>query len=119
MLELHDRAASNPDRDLLPEFAEAREPFRKSFRCAIPGRGPIAFEELEPAFRLGYEARRRFSRFPFAAVEPHLAAEWSATQRRSRLDWDDVRHAALQAWIHRDELERRASRFPHAYPAGA
>ena len=112
MLELHDRAPSTPsERNLLPEFDEAREPLRRAFRFAIPGRGLVAFEELEPAFRMGYEARRRFARFPFAAVEPHLASEWSATQRRSRLDWDDVRHAALQAWLHRDELERRASRL--------
>jgi hypothetical protein len=108
--------------DRLPEFAEALAPLSERCRTEIAGFGQVALAELQPALHLGYEARRRFHRFPFSAIEPHLASEWSSTQRGSRLGWEDVRQTALRAWLHRDDLERGAaapaSRRERAHSAG-
>lgn len=108
------RSASPAGHSDLPEFAEALSPIRERFRFSAEGRIPASLEDLEPAFHLGYEARRRFVRFAFSEIEPHLAAEWIATQRRSRLPWSVVRQAAFDAWQHRDELELRATRRSHS-----
>jgi hypothetical protein len=91
------------------EFAGELERFRERFLLAPYGHGRHFFEDYLPALRLGFEARRRFSAYPFDEIAPHLEAEWYATQTSTALTWQQVRPAAHDAWRRRDELERAVS----------
>lgn len=92
----------------VPEFGTELERFRERFLTSPYGHGRHFFDDYLPALRLGFEARRRFSAYPFDEIAPHLEAEWYATQSSTALTWQQVRPAAHDGWRRRDELERAA-----------
>jgi hypothetical protein len=57
-----------------------------------------SYEDFDPAYRLGYGARRRHPQHDFASLEAQLQQEWEASKGPSRLDWNRARHAVLRAW---------------------
>ena len=68
------------------------------------------FEDYEPAYRQGWEARTRWADRQFDEVELELGREWHEVRGDSRLDWDDAKVAARDAW---DRItERRDDRLP-------
>lgn len=56
-----------------------------------------AFDEYAPAYRLGFNARARYSG-EWDDVEPHFASDWSTANVGSTLAWPEARHATRAAW---------------------
>ena len=55
-----------------------------------------SYEELQPAYRYGWEARTRHTDINWNDVEGDLNRDW--TSRNSTLGWGEARHAARDAW---------------------
>jgi phage tail tape-measure protein len=59
------------------------------------------YDEIAPAYRLGWESRARYRDRTFEDVEPKLREDWQKTERE--LSWDRARQASRDAW---DRIER-------------
>lgn len=67
--------------------------------------GDSTFEDFEPAYRYGWDARDRFSgRSWDPSLERDLESGWDKAKGRSRLTWERAQQAVRQAW---DRLERK------------
>ncbi len=60
----------------------------------------LTYEEMEPAYRYGWEARARYADEDFDSVESTLAEGWEETKHDARLGWDLARDATRDAWNH-------------------
>jgi hypothetical protein len=56
------------------------------------------YEDFAPAYRYGYEARRRFKGKSFDDVVSLLERDWETSKEGSRLTWDRAQRAARDAW---------------------
>ncbi|MCD7097764.1 hypothetical protein [Stenotrophomonas sp. MMGLT7] len=58
------------------------------------------FEDYEPAYRAGHNARLREFGRAYEEVESELQREWETAhpQGRSRTTWEKARHAVRSAW---------------------
>lgn len=63
------------------------------------------YDELQPAYRYGWEARTRVEDRPWNEVENDLSRDWSQ-RPGSRLDWNDVKGATRDAWDRVDARHR-------------
>jgi hypothetical protein len=70
--------------------------------------GGASFDDYGPAYRYGVDAWNRddLGR-SYDELEPELAAGWSGARDRSRLEWDDARHATRDAWTRASTLAER------------
>jgi hypothetical protein len=62
------------------------------------------YEEYQPAYRYGWEARAHFSGRPFEEVAPELERGWSEARGRSHLEWHEALPAIVDAWDRIDAL---------------
>lgn len=62
------------------------------------GYSPADYEQFRSAYQLGWLARRRFGDQSFDEVEAQLRKDWDSQQAAALLPWDQVRHAAHDAW---------------------
>lgn len=63
------------------------------------------YEDYEPAYRTGYEARARHADSTFDEVEDDLRLDYEKRKGNSRLGWDDAKPATRAAW---DRVDRAA-----------
>jgi len=56
----------------------------------------------EPAYRYGWETRKRYHDKKFEDVEPHLEEHWTTAKGKSEFGWERAKHAVRDAW-HRIE----------------
>jgi hypothetical protein len=56
------------------------------------------YEEYRPAYRYGWESRDRHAGRDFDEVEDDLERGWEQARGRSRLSWQDAKHATRDAW---------------------
>lgn len=61
----------------------------------------MTYDEIQPAYRYGWESRARYRDKSFDDVEEQLAAEWP--DRGSTMNWDQARPATRDAWDRIDE----------------
>ena len=61
-----------------------------------------AYEDYEPAYRLGYYGWSRYGG-AFDQAEDRLSHEWKAIKGQSRLTWNEAKEATRAAW---DRVER-------------
>lgn len=55
--------------------------------------------DYEEAYRLGYSKRHNYSpETRFEDVENELQREWEITEKKSRLSWNEAKHAVKDAW---------------------
>lgn len=101
-----DATAAQREADLA-YFAEARH-FRLNFASRPYAQRDAWFEDFEPAYRLGCDARHRFEGLTFEEVEPQLEAEWYSTQPSMALTWQQVSGAVRDAWDYFEPLPWRA-----------
>ncbi len=66
------------------------------------------FEDFEPAYRAGYQARVRDIARAYDEVEGELQAQWEADRKagKAKLEWERAKHAVRRAW---DEATERGS----------
>ena len=58
--------------------------------------------DYEPAYKLGYESQARSGGRSYGDSEHAMSTEWDKVKGKSRLMWDDAKHAVRAAW-HRVE----------------
>ncbi len=56
------------------------------------------YDDYSPAYLMGEGVRKRYPAEHFDSLDEKLAAEWVAVRRESRLDWNQARPAAREAW---------------------
>ena len=81
-----------------PDYSYWRDNFRDQ-----PGFvGDYNFEDdYAPAYRLGFQGRRRYPGQTWEQAEADLQRDWEALRSRSRLSWEQARAAGHAAW-HRE-----------------
>jgi hypothetical protein len=57
-----------------------------------------SYDELQPAYRYGWEARTRYEDRNWNDVESDLERDWTQRHGTSGLAWNDARHASRDAW---------------------
>jgi uncharacterized protein YcfJ len=57
-----------------------------------------SFEDYHPGYRTGWEGRARYSGRTFEEVERDLQADYERNRGKSRLDWENNRHAVRAGW---------------------
>jgi phage tail tape-measure protein len=57
-----------------------------------------SYEEYGPAYQLGWESRVRHSDKDFEDVEQLMADDWNSAKGKSKLNWDQAKPAARDAW---------------------
>jgi hypothetical protein len=72
------------------------------------------YEDLQPAYRFGWEARTRYEDRNWNEVEGDLERDWIARSGSKGLAWNDARQAVRDAW---DRIEARY-RFLHPEETG-
>lgn len=71
----------------------SREPYYKQ---------DFAYEEYDPAYRLGHDGPTQYPGKHFEDVEPDLQRSYSSKRAQSRLGWEEAKSAVRAAW-HRVE----------------
>ncbi|GHH55825.1 hypothetical protein [[Pseudomonas] boreopolis] len=56
------------------------------------------FEDYEPAYLAGHEARIRGSERAYDEIEPELHRNWDAQRGPRSLSWSKARHAVRRGW---------------------
>ncbi|HEX2473595.1 MAG TPA: hypothetical protein VHK01_02550 [Lacipirellulaceae bacterium] len=64
----------------------------------------VAYDEMKPAYRYGWESRAKHSDKSWDQAEPHLEHDWSSQRGTSQLEWERARHATRDAW---ERIDRR------------
>ena len=64
------------------------------------------YEDLQPAYRYGWEARTRHENRNWNDVETDLERDWSQRQGTTGLAWNDARNATRDAWDRVDSRHR-------------
>lgn len=54
--------------------------------------------DYEPAYKFGWETRKKYHDKKFEEVEPELKENWQQAKTKSRLDWDNARQPVRDAW---------------------
>jgi hypothetical protein len=62
-----------------------------------------SFDDYQPAYQYGWEARGRANKQSWGQSERDLGAGWDKARGKSKLDWEKAKHAARDAW---DRVER-------------
>jgi hypothetical protein len=60
------------------------------------------YEEVQPAYKYGWESRSKYQGRQFDEVEPDLQRGWESARGNSQLGWEKAKDATRDAW-HRVE----------------
>ena len=63
----------------------------------------LSYDDYQPAYQLGWESRGRYAGKHFDDVERDLARDWDTRRGKSKLSWEQGKHATRAAW---DRVER-------------
>ncbi len=97
-------AETRPLTDELRTADEAGHPMYDSdfYRASFTGRPYFTiedrYEDFEPAYRYGHEARTRFPDREWDEVEADMGRDWQRNRGTSRLHWERAKLAARDAW---------------------
>ncbi len=70
----------------------------------------MEWHDYEPAYRFGVQTWRTHGGQEFADSEPALGARWLKIRGRSRLTWDQARHAVMHVWRDMEETAQNQNR---------
>jgi len=85
-----------------------REYWRKTYTTRPYITPDMPYDEVSPAYQIGWEARSRHTDKNFDQVEASLGREWDRSRGRSKLKWDQARQAARDAWDHADSNRQQS-----------
>jgi hypothetical protein len=57
-----------------------------------------SYEDLQPAYRHGWESRSRYAGRSFDEAESDIARDWASCEHSRRMTWDAARPATRDAW---------------------
>jgi hypothetical protein len=98
-----------PERASLQESSDTESDFRENYQSVYANAG-LDFEQVEPAYRYGYELARdpRGGGSDWSAIEPHAKQTWKEHHQGS---WDQYRGAIRYGWERaRREIGSKGSR---------
>jgi len=76
----------------------------RSNHTTRPYAGGQSYDDLEPAYRHGWESRAKYPlNKRFEDVESEMGGTWTEAKGGSKLAWDKAKHASRDAW---DRVER-------------
>jgi|GEM_PF-2711587 len=58
----------------------------------------VSYDEYAPAYRYGYDTRRRYQGQRFDDLEKDLARDWDHMRDNSKLTWEQARPAVRDSW---------------------
>lgn len=67
-------------------------------------------DDYGTAYGLGYAARAEDSNRTFEQAESDLRGKWEKSKGKSRLSWDQARHAVSDSWNRYTDLESKSGR---------
>jgi hypothetical protein len=77
--------------------------WRENYRTRPYASSARSYEDLQPAYRYGWESRARYGNRKWDEVEPELGRNWNDyNQGSARQTWDEAKLATKDAW-HRVE----------------
>jgi len=80
----------------------------------------VSYDEYAPAYRYGYDTRRRYQGQRFDDLEQDLARDWPHMRDSSKLTWEQARPAVRDSWDRRDSgLNIRAGENGASISVGA
>ncbi|WP_349984749.1 hypothetical protein ABRP17_010195 [Stenotrophomonas sp. WHRI 8082] len=86
----------------VPDDGVQRDTFSTYWRERYPSEpyfdANSAFDEYEPAYRLGHQSRAQDVIRAYEEVERELETRWAAERGESRLEWLQARHAVKRGW---------------------
>ena len=68
-----------------------------------------SFDDYGPAYRYGIDNYARYPNRKFEDVESELSRDWQRAKGKSRLAWDDAKHAARDSWQRVSDTIERAT----------
>ncbi len=71
-----------------------------------------SYDEIQPAYRYGWESRMRFVEKSFEQAEPELVTGWELGRAHSQLSWARARIACWEAWSRVDDAMKRQNGQP-------
>jgi hypothetical protein len=77
--------------------------WRENYRTRPYASSTRSYEDVQPAYRYGWESRARYGNRKWDEVEPELGRNWNDyNQGSARQTWDEAKMATKDAW-HRVE----------------
>lgn len=71
--------------------------WRTNYQTRAYAAGVSRYEDVQPAYRFGWESARKYPGRSFSEIEPTLEREWSASHSAGML-WNQAKRAAYDAW---------------------
>ena len=66
------------------------------------------FDDYGPAYQYGVDNYARYHGRTFDEIEPELARDWQRAKGKSRLAWEDAKHATRDSWQRLSDTVERA-----------
>jgi hypothetical protein len=63
----------------------------------------VPYDDVQPAYRHGWESRTRYGDRPWDAAEADVRRDWENSQHGKSMNWERVKRPARDAW---DRVER-------------
>ena len=88
---------------------EAEEAY---WRTAYSGRPYVTpgstYDDYGPAYRYGIDSYDRYEGRPFDEIEPDLEQDWERAKGKSKLAWQNAKHATRDSWERVSDAVERA-----------
>jgi hypothetical protein len=81
--------------------------WRETYESCVYFDPNTSYDEIQPAYRYGWEMRIRHVDKDFEEAEPTLVAGWERARAHSRLTWPQARSACRDAWGRIDRAMRQ------------
>ena len=72
--------------------------WRENYKSAPYYESTYTYDDYHPAYRTGWEGRGRYHGKRFEDVERDLQVDYERNRGKSRLEWNQNRRAARDAW---------------------
>ena len=67
------------------------------------------YDDYGPAYQYGVDNYARYEGRSFDQVEPELSRDWQRAKGKSRLAWEDAKHATRDSWQRLSDTVERAT----------
>lgn len=106
----------------VPEDGVPREAVTDYWRERYPSEpyydSSLAFDEYEPAYRLGHQSRAQDIIRAYEDVERDLETRWASERGQSRLEWTQARQAVKRGWEDALNVDPRLGHLDKGTPRG-
>lgn len=90
--------------------------WRERFKTCAYVSADATFEDYQPAYRYGFEARLRHEGRRFEEIEAELQKGWEDARGSSRLSWEQARPAVMDEWDRMDQALAATAPSPNSEP---